>query len=127
MLASAKESPTRQLGEVLAERYAYSDTAAAEAPSQATEILSILAWQLEMQRDARSEYFVGSELSAADIYWATFAAMVAPLPDDVCPIDADSRASFVGLGRIVEVDQFPALIEHRDMMYRRHLKLPLDF
>lgn len=127
MLAAPKESPARQVGEVLGERYGYSDLAAAEAPTRVSEILSILSFQLDMQRDSGSEYFVGSELSAVDIYWATFAAMVAPLADDVCAIDADSRASFVGLGRIVEVDRYPALIEHRDMIYQRHLKLPLDF
>ncbi|MBV1930667.1 MAG: hypothetical protein KUG71_03040 [Porticoccaceae bacterium] len=92
-----------------------------------TEILAILAWQLEMQRDNGDNYFVGKELSAVDIYWATVALMIAPLPEKVCPIDADTRASFEGLGRIVEAEQYPILIEHRDMIYRRHLKLPLDF
>ena len=127
MLTTPAESPARQLGEVLAERYGYSDIAAAEAPSRTTEILSILAWQLEMQRNAGSDYFVGGELSAVDIYWAVFANMIAPLPSQACPIDADSRASFVGLGRIVEADQYPILIQHRDMIYQQYLKLPLDF
>ncbi len=127
MLAAPDSSPARQVGEVLAERYGYSDAAAFEAPSRVTEILAILAWQLEMRRDAGSEYFVGDTLSAADIYWATFALMVAPLPEKDCAIDTDSRASFEGLGRLVEAEQYPILIEHRDMMYRRHLKLPLDF
>jgi glutathione S-transferase len=127
MLTTPEESPVRQLGEVLGERYGYSDSAAAEAPSRATEILSILAHQLEIQGDAGSEYFVGSELTAVDIYWAAFATMIAPLPEPECPIDADSRASFVGLGHVVEANQYPALIEHRDMIYSRHLKLPMDF
>ena len=127
MLTQGNDSPAKQLGQVLGERYGYSDIAAANAAPQATEIMATLAWQLEMQRDAGSDYFVGSNLSAVDIYWATCALMVAPLPDKDCPIDSDSRSSFTQLGRMVEVDQYPALIEHRDMMYRRHLKLPLDF
>jgi glutathione S-transferase len=127
MLTQGNESPAKQLGQVLGERYGYSDTAAANAAPQATEIMATLSWQLEMQRDAGSDYFVGSELSAVDIYWANCSLMVAPLPEKVCPIDSDSRSSFVQLGRMVEIDQYPALIEHRDMMYQRHLKLPLDF
>ncbi len=127
MLIAPSKSSLRQLGQVLAERYGYSDFAAAEAPARTTEILSILAWQLQMQRDAGSEYFVGSELSAVDVYWAVFANMIAPLPSEACPMDADSRASFIGLGRIVEADQYPILIQHRDMIYQQYLKLPLDF
>ena len=127
MLAAPDDLPAKQLGHVLAERYGYSDAAAFDAPSRITEILAILAWQLEMQRDTDFDYFVGKELSAVDIYWATFALMIAPLPEKLCPIDADTRASFEGLGRLVEADKYPILIEHRDMIYRRHLKLPLDF
>ena len=127
MLGHGKQSPSRQLGEILAKRYAYSEQAVSEAPTRATEILSMLAWQLEIQADAGSGYFVGNDLSAADIYWATFASMVAPLPNQVCPLDDDGRAAFEGLGRLVEIDQYPGLIEHRDMVYRHHLKLPLDF
>lgn len=132
MLAAPDDSPAMPLGQTLAERYGYSDAAAFDAaafaaPSRATEILAILAWQLEMQRGADSDYFVGNEISAVDIYWATFALMIAPLPESVCPIDADSRAAFEALGGMVEADQYPILIDHRDMIYRRHLKLPLDF
>ena len=127
MLTQENKSPAKQLGQVLGERYGYSDTAVANAAPQATEIMATLSWQLEMQRDAGSDYFVGSELSAVDIYWATCALMVAPLPEKFCPINTDSRSSFIQLGRMVEIDQYPALIEHRDMIYQRHLKLPLDF
>jgi hypothetical protein len=65
-------------------------------------------------------------MSAADIYWACFAMLVAPLPEEVNPMPAWLRAGYADLGPLAGcVD--PILIAHRDMMYVRHLRLPLDY
>ncbi|MDG2304818.1 MAG: glutathione S-transferase C-terminal domain-containing protein [Candidatus Binatia bacterium] len=111
----------------MAWKYGYSPQAAARAENRIVEILGFLAARLARQRDAGRRYLVGDRLTAADIYWAAFAAMVAPLSAEVCPMPDGLRDMYtVREGRIaVALD--PALIAHRDFIYQEHLELPLRF
>ena len=68
-----------------------------------------------------------SELTAVDIYWATFAAMLRPLPHELCPMPEALRGQYGHLTPEIEAALDPALLEHRDRIYERHLELPLDF
>ena len=69
---------------------------------------------------------IGDTLSAADVYSATFMAMFRPLPEEVCMMHPASRASFELLDAETAAALDPVLLEHRDMMYARHLELPLS-
>jgi hypothetical protein len=48
------------------------------------------------------------------------------LPDAHCPMEPWARAAFEYLDEETRAALDPALLEHRDMMYARHLKLPLS-
>jgi glutathione S-transferase len=112
----------------LAERYGFFEAdAAAAAPARAVEILELLAAQLRAQRARGARYLVGDALSALDVYWAAFAALVDPLPHEVCPMPAFLRATYELRDPVVRAALDPALLEHRDFVYRTHLALPLDF
>jgi hypothetical protein len=63
----------------------------------------------------------------ADLTWATFAALVRPLPDALCPMPAQTRAMYELPHPVVNAVLDPALLAHRDFIYERHLVLPLDF
>jgi glutathione S-transferase len=125
----AKQLPeaARALRDRLAWRYGWDETAAAEAPARAAEVLGLLARRLHAQAARGSRYLIGEALSAADLYWATFAALVRPLPHDVCPMPPQTRAVYESKHPAVEAALEPILLAHRDFVYERHLPLPLDF
>jgi glutathione S-transferase len=85
----------------------------------------MLSSRLKAQRTAGSRYLVGSSLSAVDIYAAAAMGLFRPLPQDVCAMDAATRAAFELREPATDAALDDVLIEHRDMMYRDHLALPL--
>jgi glutathione S-transferase len=115
-----------RVAKYLGRKYGYSPEAGAAAGSRVADILAMLIARLKTQRDADSRYYVGNALTAADIYSATFAAMFDPLPPEHCRMDARTRAAFSALDRHTEATLAPILFEHRDMIYRECLELPLS-
>jgi glutathione S-transferase len=105
--------------------YGYSDAAAAAAPGRVTEILQLLAAELQAQKSRGSRYFIADTLSALDLIWASFSNTVRPLPQDVNPMDPGMRQVYAGMGESLGPAEI--LFEHRDFIYREHLTLPLDF
>jgi len=110
----------------MAHKYGYSETAARSAPDASLVVLAALAQHLRRQHDAGSRFFIGNAVTALDFYWAVFSNMVQPLPADVNPMPGFMRALYTLPAASMErVD--PVLLEHRDMMYRDYIPLPLDF
>jgi glutathione S-transferase len=109
------------------QKYGYDERAAADAPARVAQILTALSQRLARQHQSGSRFFLGDRLSALDIYWATFAAMMAPLPQEVCTIAPGLRRMYSDNGAVVEAALTPLLLEHRDFIYREYLQLPLDF
>ncbi|MEW6269503.1 MAG: hypothetical protein AB1689_09435 [Thermodesulfobacteriota bacterium] len=110
----------------MAAKYGYSPEAAAAAPARAAEVLRLLAAQLARQRAAGSRFLIGDRLSALDVYWATFAVLVAPLPEELCPMPPAIRSVYQSDDPVVRSALDPALLEHRDFVYREYLELPVD-
>jgi hypothetical protein len=71
-------------------------------------------------------YLVGDQLTAADLYWAYFSNLLAPLPNEVNPMQAASRAAYEIPGQML-AGYDPILLEHRDFIFFTHLQQPLDF
>lgn len=111
----------------LAERYGCSPEAAHAAEDKVLRILDFLARLLERQQARGSDYLVGDSVSAADIYWACFANMLSPMPHEQCPMPEAVRTSYGDVSEAVRRALEPALLAHREMMFARHLALPLDF
>ena len=110
----------------LGKKYGYEPDAADDYGRRVRELLGELSSDLRAQRDAGHTYYLGDTLSAADVYCATFLALLKPLPQDVCNMHPVSRAAFEWLDDETAAALDPILIEHRDMMYSRHLELPLS-
>ncbi len=111
----------------MAAKYGYTAEAAAAASVRVVEILEVLSQTLRAQRERGSGFLVGDALSAADVYWATFAAMLEPLPPDVCPMDEMMRRSYTLRDEEALEAADPILLDHRDRIYRDYLELPLSF
>ena len=90
-----------------------------------TGLLEMLAMRLQTQQEAGSPYYVGTSLTAVDIYSAAFMALFSTLPQDQCEIDPANRTAFETLDEPTRKALNPILLKHRDMMYVPHLQLPL--
>jgi glutathione S-transferase len=108
-------------------KYGYSAQAAVAAPVRMVEILRFLGARLEQQKAKGSPFFIGNQLSALDIYWAAFTALVQPLPPDLCPMATAFRDFYTEKNPIVTAACSPPLLEHRDFIYREYLELPIVF
>lgn len=109
----------------LARKYGYSPEAGAACASRVASLLRMLGRRLQAQRRKGSDYYLGGGLTVVDIYSAVTVGMFAPLPEEHCAMDARTRKAFELNEPAVEAALDPILIEHRDMMYARHLELPL--
>jgi glutathione S-transferase len=124
-LPDAATRPDLESVRRLGARYGYSPEVAERADERVAQILELFSRQLADQHKAGSEYLVGSGLTAVDIYWATFAAMLKPLPEELCPMSDMMRNAYGTLMPKSQAALDPALLEHRDRVYERHLELPI--
>jgi hypothetical protein len=69
---------------------------------------------------------MGASLSALDIYWAAMAALIDPLPHALCKMPEMMRHAYTVTDPLLLRALDPALLEHRDMIYDRHLELPIE-
>ena len=109
----------------LATRYGYAPEAAARSSARTLEIVTLLAGQLRAQRAAGRRYLIGAGLTALDVYWATFAVLLDPLPEEQCRLGS-LRESYTERDPAIRAAA-AELFSHRDFVYREHLGLPLDF
>jgi glutathione S-transferase len=114
------------IAKYLAKKYGYRAHGAGSLEARVTELLGMLAARLKAQRSAGSTYYVGNTPTAADVYSATVMALFAPLPEAQCATDPYTRAAFETLDAATAAALDPVLLEHRDLMYTRHLALPLS-
>jgi glutathione S-transferase len=110
----------------LAGKYGYDAANHALDSQRVIELLGEFAARLRAQRAAGSAYYLGDSLSAVDVYGATSMAFFRPLPEAQCEMHPAARAAFEWLDEPTRAALDPILLEHRDMMYSRHLRLPLS-
>ena len=102
--------------------YGISPEATAGATARAAAILRMMADRLRAQSRRDSPYLVGDGLTAADIYWACFSAMLSPPANDVVAMEGWVRDAYRQIGPELEDALDPCLMEHRDMVFSRHLR-----
>jgi glutathione S-transferase len=124
-LHDASGFPPR-IARYLAHKYGYDPATGADHADHVAHALRKLSERLTAQRRLGSAYLVGDSLSAADIYCATAMAMFDPLAPEHCAMDEAMRVAFSSRDAQIEASLAPLLLEHRAMMYSRHLPLPLS-
>ena len=110
----------------LAPKYGHSPERGEAAGGRARELLRMLAKRLTAQREAGSGFYIGETLTAVDIYGATAMALYRPLPQEQCEMRNSTRSAFELRDDETDAALDPILFEHRDRIYREHLKLPLS-
>lgn len=121
------DHPARRFWVHMAGKYGYTPAAGEAAPARLARIVRAFARRIERQHDAGRRYFIGDRLSALDIYWSTFVAMLAPMDESRCPMASAFRAAYTNPDLEVQRALTPLLIAHRDFVYREHLELPVRF
>ena len=107
-------------------KYGSGDEGLPAARARLVDVLRMLGSQLQRQREAGRAFLVGSALSAADVYWATFSNMVALMPPEKLPLPDALRAVFALEDEAVAKALNPALVRHRDWIYDKYLKTPVE-
>ena len=120
------DDAARTFASYMGGKYGYDRAAAETAPARVAQILRVLEVRLAQQQAAGRQYFLGDQLSALDLYWATFAVLIQPLPPDLCPIPEPLRVSFTNTNPVVAAAVTSRLIAHREFIYREHLELPMQ-
>jgi len=115
-----------QVAKYLGRKYGYRPETGVAAMPRVAALLGMLGARLKAQHEKGSRYYVGTELTAADVYSATFMALFDPLPQEHCEMAANIRAAFETRDAHTEAALDPILLRHRDMMYAQYLELPLS-
>jgi glutathione S-transferase len=128
MMFNDIDTTTKKSGEKLAanlstmmNQYGYATQNAESAPARVADIIKTLAQRLKAQRAKGSRFFVGSQLSAADIYWAAFSYMIELLPDEIAPMPEEMRKLRECRDPTILAAKDPILIEHRNEMFTKYL------
>jgi glutathione S-transferase len=107
-------------------QYRYSRAASDAAAVRVAQILRLFSERIRAQRAKGNRYLMGPSLTALDIYWAAMAGMVEPLPAAQCPMQDFMRAGYTIADPQLRAACDPALMEHRDFVYERHIGLPTE-
>lgn len=114
------------IGNYLGKKYGYQESQGPEYAKKVIELLKRLSAQLKHQQAQGQPYYLGEQISALDIFSATFMAYFSPLPQEQCPMLPAIRTAFETLDAQTKSALDPILLQHRDFIYQNHLALPLS-
>ena len=114
-----------KVAEHLAGKYGYAPDRVPRARQRIADVFAILLQQLRRSQTAGHPYLLGDRLTALDIYAATALAVFVPQPDALCPLVPLVRKIFDDGAEVVRDLVPPELQAHRDLVYQRHLELPV--
>lgn len=111
----------------LSDKYGYTVERALAAKSQTIAVMTALSNQLDIQHQRGQRYLISEQLSALDIYFATFYALIEPMPPHLCPMATSYRPSYHNHDPNIAAAISPELARHRDFIYTHHLVVPVVF
>jgi len=125
MIARLLTEPTfgeseRGIGQYLSKKYRH-DTDSVEASTKRCEAIVSAFTDL-----AGHEYLSGSVLTALDLAWAAFAALIQPLPENLCPMKPLWRDLYTWMPSVAPPSEVNALLSLRERIYRNCLPLPIN-
>ena len=127
MIARLLEDPTlgereRGVGRYLSQKYRRNTDSVEQSTKHCEEIVSTFAGM----RATGHDYLSGSSLTALDLAWAAFAALIQPLPEELCPMKPLWRDLYTWMPSVTPGHSVEALLSFRDRIYRDWLPLPVD-
>lgn len=125
LATDGREGWPSPVAKYLASKYGPVTERAGSAKARAIRVLRMLGRELEASLSRGCDYVLGSEPCALDVYMAVAVGVIAPLPEELCPMLAPVRHAFETLDPDVRNALPASLIVHRDKMYTRHLPVPV--
>ena len=127
MIARLLTEPTfgereRGIGHYLSKKYRHNTDSVEGSTKQCEEIVSTFAGL----RAAGHDYLLGSTLTALDLAWAAFAALIQPLAEDLCPMKPLWRDLYTWMPSVTPHHAVEAMLSFRERIYRAWLPLPVD-
>jgi glutathione S-transferase len=112
----------RGIGKYLAKKYRHANDAADRSLRRSEQIVAAFA---ELH-DAGNEFLAGASLTALDLAWAAFAALIEPLPENLCPMSPLWRGLYTWVPAATQREKVVALLSRRERIYRECLPLPVE-
>ncbi len=127
MIARLLTEPTfgereRGIGHYLSKKYRHNT----DSPEASTKHCEKIVATFAGLQAAGHDYLSGSTLTALDLAWAAFAALIQPLPEDLCPMKPLWRDLYTWMPSATPRHTVEALLSHRERIYRDWLPLPVD-
>ncbi|WP_299739483.1 hypothetical protein [uncultured Roseobacter sp.] len=120
-----KEGFTEPVANYLAAKYGYTPQHGAAAELRVRNLLKMYAKRLRSQHEAGSQFYIGDSLTYVDICSAVTTALFQPLPERDCAMRRSTGAAFETTDNTTRTLLDPIVLEHRDLIYRRFLELPV--
>jgi len=114
----------RRIGQYLAGKYGYQPDQVHRSLQRCEDIVAAFA-RLHAAQNGAGLYFDGSSVSALDLAWAAFAALIRPLPQEQCPMSDTWRALYTWHPINTAPETVSALLQRRDRIYAEHFELPV--
>ena len=108
------------VGSYLAPRYGFNPAHTKIAKTRVVDVLMLLSQRIEGRR-----YLLGNALTAVDIYWATFANLIMPLPEAELPAAQMIRAAYTCDDADILGAVSTELRALQRRIYETHLELPV--
>lgn len=115
----------KPVAQYLSAKYGYRAAEANTYSDRLARLLALFAERLHSQAAVDSHFYIGSTVTAVDIYSATAMALLSPLPPEQCDMHPGTRAAFETVTDSTAVEVDPILLDHRDRLYADYLELPL--
>jgi hypothetical protein len=112
----------RAIGHYLSKKYRH-NTDSIEASTKHCEAIVAAFASL---RAAGHDHLSGSTLTALDLAWAAFAALIRPLPENLCPVKPLWRDLYTWMPAGTPHETVEGLLSFRERIYRQWLVLPID-
>ena len=127
MIARLLTEPTfgereRGIGRYLSQKYRYDTDSGDGSAKQCEEIVSTFA----SLRAGGHDYLLGSNLTALDLAWAAFAALIQPLSEALCPMKPLWRDLYTWMPSMTPHHAVEDLLAFRERIYRDWLTLPVE-
>ena len=114
----------RRIGHYLAGKYGYQASRVNYSMQRCEDIVATFA-RIHAAQKGLGTYLDGNSLSAIDLAWAAFAALIRPLPQEHCPMSDIWRALYAWEPVNTSAETVNALLQRRDRIYAEHLQLPV--
>ena len=112
----------RAIGQYLAKKYRHNTDSVEHSTQHCEAIVATFA----NLRAAGRDYLAGSNLTALDLAWAAFAALIQPLPEGLCPMKPLWRDLYTWRPAMTSLHIVEELLSFRERIYRDCLPLPVD-